>query len=1149
MRFIFKTAVLAIILVILNAGIVYADVPVIYYQNEAYYPPYRFQQDGHFEGFEVELTNLIFRDEDYTVMYSSDKWDTVYEKVRTGKIDTCGMLAVLDNRKNEVLFTKPLFKTYLCVYSKGDIKGISLDNLKNYRIAVGKGQFSESILRDKIGISKYSAYENINDAIDAVEKGNADILFENQEVVNYMIIQKGLKGVILPRITNLFPIDIAYGVKKDNPKLVEYINERTDDLKASGVYDQLFQEYFFTHSDYYYEAQPKENLKIIIILGLGVFVGFLILFIYTKFLKKKIYKINKELFERHQQLKVTLASIGDGVVAADIYGNIEYINKTAMDLIGVTYEEAFGKPINEFLNIISENTRKRVLIPIKEAADNDRQVWIEESLLLVTQFGIELSIEASVSPIKDDSGKIIGTVLVFKDITERQMAGEIIRYERDFSRSLVDYSNMLILVLKPDAALLEFNRYAQSVTGFSQYDVLGDKWIGKLIDSKHMPIITQIIEGLRTEGIPPVLELPVLCKDHDKIHVLWNNSIVYDKNGAPDSIICLGTNITERKQAERKLAQSYQELEAIHEELTATEEELRTQYEELETSQKALSESEERYRVAMEGAADGLWDYDIQEDKAFFSNRCSEILGYKGKEIPDDFEVWTSLIHPDYKEKCINSINDHLKGKTLFYSQEYKMKMKSGEYKWVLSRGKAMWDKHGKPIRMAGSLTDISERKKNEEAINNMAYHDSLTGLPNRSMFYNVLSDTLNKAERNGNRACLLFLDLDDFKSVNDTLGHVYGDQVLKMIGQMLKHTIEENAIIARLSGDEFVVLFPRIDGIKEIEEYAKAILQLFQQPVSFEDHEIYITLSIGIAMYPDDGTDAETLIRNADIAMYCAKERGKNNYQLYNGEMDTKIVRKLMLESNLRYAIKNREFKVYYQPIIDIESGAITGMEALVRWIRSNGEIVPPMDFIPMAEETGLIVPIGEYVLRTACKQNRDWQNAGFAPIRMSVNMSPRQFQQPDLIDKIKEILADTGLEPNLLSLEITESVTMNDLDLTIKTIEKLRNMGIEVSLDDFGTGYSSLNYLRKLPIDTLKIDKAFVRDLTEKSGEVTIIKAIIMLAHSMNLKVVAEGVENHNQFSFLKGQNCDMVQGFLFSRPLPSSQVEDILKRGSMF
>jgi diguanylate cyclase (GGDEF)-like protein len=392
-------------------------------------------------------------------------------------------------------------------------------------------------------------------------------------------------------------------------------------------------------------------------------------------------------------------------------------------------------------------------------------------------------------------------------------------------------------------------------------------------------------------------------------------------------------------------------------------------------------------------------------------------------------------------------------------------------------------------------------------------------------------------------------MDLDNFKTVNDTLGHMAGNELLKIIGDLMRNDMKDFESVARIGGDEFVFLLSSVNSMEKISDFAKEIMKLVKKPLIISNKEFHLTASIGIALYPDDGKDFNTLMKNADIAMYNAKGQGKNRYEFFTKEMNSGLMEKLELEESLRLAIKNNEFKVLYQPQINIETGKIDGMEALVRWIHPQKSIISPIKFIPLAEATGLIIAIGNIVLHEACMQNKLWQQAGYTPLRVAVNLSAKQFEQENLVEIIKKVLEDTGLEPKWLEIEITESILMKNLDFSIGVLNNLRNMGIHVSLDDFGTGYSSLNYLKRLPINTLKIDKSFVDNITIDPKDEIIARAIIELAHKMGLKIVAEGVEFAQQFNFLKEHKCDKVQGFLFSKPVPSEEFEQLLRESKSF
>jgi len=437
------------------------------------------------------------------------------------------------------------------------------------------------------------------------------------------------------------------------------------------------------------------------------------------------------------------------------------------------------------------------------------------------------------------------------------------------------------------------------------------------------------------------------------------------------------------------------------------------------------------------------------------------------------------------------------------------------------------------------------QRELAEATVEHQAHYDLLTNLPNRTTFRDRLTVALAQAGRNRKMLAVLFVDLDRFKTIVDTLGHTTGDQLLRSVADRLGASLEAGDTLARLGGDEFVILLPQINRADRAVRVAQRILEALKPPFHFDNHELHVTMSIGITLYPYDGEDADTLLKNADTALYRAKEQGRNNYQLYTPAMNARAFERLALENSLRKALERKEFSLYYQPQIDMQTGVITGSEALIRWQHPDLGIVYPSEFIPIAEETGLIMQLGEWVLRTACAQNQAWHRAGLPPLVMAVNLSARQFQQQDLVDIVARILKETGLAPRWLEIEITEGIAMQNADYTNVLLRGLKEMGVKVALDDFGTGYSSLSYLKKFPIDTLKIDQSFVRDLTSDPNDAAIANAVIVLAHSLKLKVLAEGVETQEQEKYLREHQCDAYQGFLFSAALPSDSFEMLVKK----
>jgi len=443
-------------------------------------------------------------------------------------------------------------------------------------------------------------------------------------------------------------------------------------------------------------------------------------------------------------------------------------------------------------------------------------------------------------------------------------------------------------------------------------------------------------------------------------------------------------------------------------------------------------------------------------------------------------------------------------------------------------------------------VRDVTERTYAEEQIKHLAYHDALTNLPNRLLFKDRLTVALSHAQREGARLAVLFLDLDRFKVINDSLGHNIGDQLLQAVAARVQACVRESDTVARLGGDEFTVLLPRLQRSEDAVPVAAKITEAVRYPFHIEGREFFMTTSIGISLFPEDGTDAETLIKNADTAMYQAKEVGRDNYQLFNALVNAKALQRIALEHGLRKALSNNEMAVHYQPIFDLRSGRITGMEALLRWTHPEMGKIPPASFIPLAEATGVMIPIGTWALREACRQAKEWHAAGHDDLSLAVNLSVTQLQQTDLVDRVRAILDETGFPAQLLELEITESSAMQSPELSIRTLFELKKLGLRISVDDFGTGHSSLSYLKRFPIDTLKIDQSFVRDITSDPDTAAIVTAIIAMAHSLRLKVIAEGVEFSEQANFLTSHGCDQLQGYLVTPPIPADEFLAFIRQG---
>lgn len=555
----------------------------------------------------------------------------------------------------------------------------------------------------------------------------------------------------------------------------------------------------------------------------------------------------------------------------------------------------------------------------------------------------------------------------------------------------------------------------------------------------------------------------------------------------------------------------------------------------------ALMDSEERYRLAVEGANDVIWDYDPESGKIHFSGRWADIFGASKGQTRCTFEEFIALIKKEDRNMLLSEWEKHISRKTEFFSHEFRIATGQNDYKWVFARGKALYASDGGFHRFAGSFTDISSHKNNLQKIEELAYYDTITGLPNRRKFKIHLEQIFSqKADDFG--GILLFIDIDNFKIINDTFGHSYGDKCLISISKILGRLDIPGKFLCRWSGDEFIILADGIYETKDKKKIAEKILECFRTPIVVEENSFYLSASMGIAAYPQDGETVDELLKNADSAMYQSKNKGRNTYTIFDKTLNKSNLKKMEMSNCLRDAIANNEFKLYYQPQIEISSGEICGFEALLRWFSPKLGMVPPMSFIRLAEEIGLIVPIGYWVIKQACIfANSLYKN--YTDIHISVNISNVQLMQTDFVEKVMEIIAQTQVPPHVIALEITESMMMESFESSIEKLVKLKEFGLHIELDDFGTGYSSLNCLKRLPINVVKIDKSFVDDVTTARREKEITKVIVDLAHMLGVKVVAEGVETGEQREILSSYNCDMIQGYLISRPIPENEVEKFI------
>ncbi|MBL8229870.1 MAG: EAL domain-containing protein [Bryobacterales bacterium] len=559
-----------------------------------------------------------------------------------------------------------------------------------------------------------------------------------------------------------------------------------------------------------------------------------------------------------------------------------------------------------------------------------------------------------------------------------------------------------------------------------------------------------------------------------------------------------------------------------------------------------VRENEQRHELASRGTGDGIWDWDLTNNRVYYSPRWREMAGVHADAISDTTQEWFGRVHPDDLRNLLGSLRAHWtadSSKDTPFVCEYRLQHKDGTFHWMRGRGYTLRDPNGRVIRMTGSQTDITEQK----------VHDSLTGLANRLLFLDRAGHALDQARKSSTHFAVLFLDVDRFKLVNDSMGHMVGDRLLIAVGSRLLRAVGEGhalrdwdaLTVARFGGDEFAILLDQLSDVREAEEAASRVLRALDEPFDLNGKEVFCSVSIGIAAWNPNYESVEDMLRDADTAMYAAKARGGSGFVMFDDSMREAAAIRLEIESGLRKAVERNELAVFYQPKVNLETGAVVGFEALVRWHHPTLGMVCPAEFIPVAEETGQIVAIGEWVMRQACHDMADWQRRypKAPPLSISVNLSIRQFRQPDIVGRIAQILGQTGFPADQFHLEITESVVMDDPEGAIATTRKLKELGVGIELDDFGTGYSSLAYLCRMPIDTLKIDRSFIMRMLDSRTDLEVVRTVLTLARSLGIDVVAEGVERSDQLSELRSLCCQFGQGYYFGKPVPCDDTERLL------
>lgn len=680
---------------------------------------------------------------------------------------------------------------------------------------------------------------------------------------------------------------------------------------------------------------------------------------------------------------------------------------------------------------------------------------------------------------------------------------------KDYIESIVNSMQELLIVTDLNTNIVRINQTTSKLLNFSENELINRPLSTILTAESEQIFRANLLENKRNLKN---LETWFNTKELEQVPVLFSASIVQNEQEQIQGIVCVASKIAERKEREN-------------------------------IESKKLSE--QRYTLAAQAARDGLWDWNLNTDRIYLSERSQALMGIEVQDFEISAAEFYQCIHPADLDAVQVAFGEHLAERSPQFESEYRVVLADGSDRWLLCQGLALRDAEGKPYRIAGSQTDITERKQTEAQLRYQVYHDELTGLPNRILLMERLRRAIDKQKSQEDYLfAVLFLDLDRFKVINDSLGHACGDRMLKAIASRLQTCLRPGDTTARLGGDEFTLLLEALGDEQEARQIAERIQQQLALPFYLGEHEVITSASIGIALSAIDYEYPEDILRDADTAMHRAKTLG-TRMEMFDPSMHSHAMARLQIEIDLRKALERQELRVFYQPIVSLKTGKITGFEALVRWQHPTSGMIPPIKFIPVAEETGLICAIGWWVLRQACQQTRHWQERfpSDPPLTISVNVSGKQFTQSNLIEQVDQILQETGLPPTSLKLEITESVLVENAEAAAAVICHLRAMGIQFSIDDFGTGYSSLSYLHRLPIDTLKIDRSFVNNVDCEPEKIEIIRTIVALAWNLGMNVVAEGVETKTQMYQLQALKSEYAQGYFFSKPTDSEAAEALL------
>ncbi|MCK9365228.1 MAG: EAL domain-containing protein [Syntrophales bacterium] len=1081
------------------------------------------EKTGKPEGFAIDTMDEIAKGAGLKVRYILfDEWPPIERALKEGRIDVIPNIGVVEARKTGMDFTSPLETYNISIFVRStttDIQGI--DDLQGRKVAVVTYNIGLSLIQE-YGKAKPVISQSLDEALLSLLSGNTDALVYPEPPVLLVVRKSQIEERIKTVGNPLIEVKRAIAVGKGKTELLNKLDKEVNAFVATPAYAKIYARWYGTPEPYW-DARRVLILAgvvlalVIVILAVWRYLSLMRLNRDLKYSLEEQKKAEKALSNSKGLLHTLVQTIPDLIWLKDKDGVYLSCNSMFERFFGAGEADIVGKTDYDFVDReLADSFREHDRKAMAAGRPTSNEEW-----LTFADDGHRALTDTIKTPMYDAGGTLLGVLGIGRDITERKRAEEELRENQ--ARLDLALRSAGMGVWRFD--IIENKRYFDDQVchflGINPATFTGaaEEFYGAVHPDDRETIKAALARTIEQDVLYEP-EYRAVWPDGSVHYITARGRLIRDDKGLPLRINGVVWDVADRKRAEEKLRLS-----------------------------------EERFRRIFDEGPFGLVlanpDYTIvTANKAF----CG-LLGYSEQDLTGQNLI--NLTCEEDREESREISRQLFAGGIPVSRSEKRYVRKDGGIVWAKLTISPIHGNEGHVLYTLAIIEDLTEIRKSADKIHRLAYYDSLTGLPNRVFLKDLLKGSINHAQRRKELFALIYIGLDNFQRINDTLGHISGDLLLKAVADRLTNSLRKSDyvarsdgsetvnVVSRMGGDEFIVLAHDLNQPQDAARTSRRLLEEISAPYDLSGREVFITVSIGISLYPDDGTDIDDLLKNAEKAMRHTKSEGKNNYHFYSASMHSSVLELLTLESDLHKALERGELVLYYQPKVDAATRMVKGMEALIRWKHPDRGLIPPLQFIPLAEASGLIIPIGEFVIRTVCGQIKTWQEAGCQRINIALNLSSRQFDQPNLIEIVKEALQGTLISPQCLELEITESVIMRNPEKAIRTLTELKALGIQIAIDDFGTGYSSLSYLKRLPLDFLKIDQSFVQNLASDPSDQAIIRAIIAMAHSLNLKTIAEGVETEEQLSFLQEHGCDEIQGYLFSRPLPAEEIPGILRK----